>query len=231
MTVPALAVFDMDGTLTRRDTLLPFLVSHCGVRRVALVGLRGLPELLAVAIGRSERAAAKQRMLARLLAGSSVAEVLSAGHRFAAAGRYSLRPEVVELLRWHQRRGDAVAVVSAGLELYVRPIVERLGVELVAATRLASQGGFLTGSFEGANVRGDEKVVRLRELVASPAVRIIAYGDSAGDSQLLDAAELAVWCGRRPPLHAARLHLRGGHGAVVAALAERLSDLPPVRSD
>lgn len=231
MTEPALVVFDLDGTLTRRDTMLPFLVSLCGAGAVVVAGLRDLPGLAAAALGRADRDAAKQRLLGRLLADIPAAHMTSAGERFAASGRYSFRPAVVELLRWHQGRGDAVVVVSAGLEVYVRPIVQRLGVELVAATRLAVQDGRLTGSFEGANVRGDEKLVRLQELISASSAPLVAYGDSTGDSQLLAAASHAVWCGRRTPLHTARLHLRGSHAAVLTALTERLSDLPPPQQD
>lgn len=222
-----LAVFDMDGTLTRRDTLLPFLFHLVGP--AALVRAAGweFRSLVSAASGRGDRNRAKEALLGRVLSGLPEDAVREAGERFAAGGAYRLRPEVVDLVRWHQAQGHETAVISAGLHVYVRPIVARVGVDRVAATRLSVREGVLTGQLEGLNVRGSEKVAHLRQLVAGRQVRLVAYGDSAGDLDLLDAVDHAVWCGRRAPRRLGHLHLRRAGAPVLSVLAERLKDLPP----
>ncbi len=90
-------------------------------------------------------------------------------------------------------------LVSASPELYVTPIGRRLGFDAVLATRLeVDADGRLTGRLLGANCRGPEKVVRLREWRREGLAMAYAYGDSAGDREMLDLAVTAVRVGRRP---------------------------------
>ena len=63
------AAFDFDGTLTRHDSLLPFLARIAGWPRVALAFARVAPRLARASTNSRDRDAAKERLLVRLLAG------------------------------------------------------------------------------------------------------------------------------------------------------------------
>lgn len=191
---PIVAAFDFDGTLIRGDSFLPFLRLACGAQATA----RALTAALAAtaAAGRPrERDVVKAAVLARLLAGRELAPLatLAEGHaqRLVAT---RMRPSMVRRLRHHQAAGHRVVVVSASPELYLGPVGRLLGVEAVLATRLSvGPDGRLTGAIEGRNCRGPEKCARLRTWLGdSPAV-LHAYGDSAGDTELLAMAEVATW--------------------------------------
>jgi phosphatidylglycerophosphatase C len=111
-----------------------------------------------------------------------------------------LRPTVHQRFDWHRRRGDRVVIVSASPELYIRAAGDRLGADWVIATRMAvTEGGVLTGRYDGLNCRGDEKLRRLRlwitESGEAPA-RLWAYGNSRGDLTMLRAADEGVNVGR-----------------------------------
>lgn len=188
------AAFDFDGTLTRRDTLLPFLVQLCGPSRVAWALASEAPVLASVALGRGDRDAGKARLLARVLAGLPMAAVQAVVDSYAAdVTARRLRPDTVTRLRWHVRNGHDVVVVSASPELYVAPIVRRLGVLTVLATGLeVDAADRLTGRLLGANVRGPEKERRLREHLGSEPVTLYAYGDSTGDRELLAMADVGL---------------------------------------
>jgi len=188
------AAFDFDGTLTRRDTLLPFLVQLCGPSRVAWALASEAPVLASVALGRGDRDAGKARLLARVLAGRPMAAVQAVVDSYAAdVTARRLRPDTVTRLRWHVRNGHDVVVVSASPELYVAPIVRRLGVTTVLATGLeVDAADRLTGRLLGANVRGPEKERRLREHLGSEPVTLYAYGDSTGDRELLAMADVGL---------------------------------------
>ena len=188
------AAFDFDGTLTRRDTLLPFLVQLCGPSRVAWALASEAPVLASVALGRGDRDAGKARLLARVLAGRPIAAVQAVVDSYAAdVTARRLRPDTVTRLRWHVRNGHDVVVVSASPELYVAPIVRRLGVTTVLATGLeVDAADRLTGRLLGANVRGPEKERRLREHLGSEPVTLYAYGDSTGDRELLAMADVGL---------------------------------------
>lgn len=193
------AAFDVDGTLTRRDTLGPFLVRACGPGRVARAGARHAVRLGRVAVGWGDRDAAKAALLATLLAGRSEADVERAGQRHASAVlARGLRPDTTARLAWHRRQGHTVVLVSASLRCYLDPLGRALGVDAVLCTELEVDGGVLTGRLQGPNCRGQAKVDRLLAWAGRRPAELWAYGDSAGDRELLALADHAERVGRSP---------------------------------
>jgi HAD superfamily hydrolase (TIGR01490 family) len=193
--VRPLAAFDLDGTLTRRDTLLPFLFRAVGrdeTYRALLAS--SLPLARAAARGGAHRDVAKAAVLRRVLAGVPSAALAEAAEAYADhVVAHGLRPDVRARVDWHRNEGHELVLVSASPELYVTPIGRRLGFDEVLATRLEIDGtGLLTGRLIGANCRGPEKVVRLREWRGDALVLAYAYGDSAGDREMLALAATGV---------------------------------------
>lgn len=195
-----LAAFDLDGTLTRRDTLMPFLLRAIGRNRTYRALLASsLPLARGAALGGSHRDEAKAVVLQRVFAGLPLAALAEAAESFADhVVANSLRADVRERVDWHRSEGHELVLVSASPELYVTPIGRRLGFDAVLATRLeVDADGRLTGRIEGANCRGPEKVVRLREWRGGPLAVTYAYGDSAGDREMLALAATGVKLSRR----------------------------------
>lgn len=198
------AVFDLDGTLTHKDTLLAFLRRAAGAPRTALAVMAAGGLLLRSRIGPDsgrEQAShsAKEAVIRRLLAGKDLTTLATQARSFAEAViANGLRPDIVARVDHHRRAGHELVMVTASPELYAGPIGEMLGFDVVLGTRLeVGEDGCLTGRLEGANCRGAEKVERLRAWAASPDVVVHAYGDSAGDRQLLESAHTSVTVGRR----------------------------------
>jgi phosphatidylglycerophosphatase C len=210
---PVVAAFDLDGTLTRGGSMWPFLVELRGPLVVARAALAVAPRLVLAALAGGRAADdAKEALLRRTVAGLDAAD---AARRAARFGRRHLarrgRPAVLARLEEHRRRGHRLVVVSASLELYVSAVAEELRADAVIATRLAvGPDGRLTGSYDGRNCRGEEKLARLREWTAAhaPGARVWAYGNSAGDRRLLGGAEVGVDVGRLGPLGALRAFRR-----------------------
>lgn len=193
---PVVAAFDFDGTLTYRDTLLPFL------RRLAGWGglLRGAvplaPTLLGYGLRLMPNDVAKERVLRRFLGGMDNEALHRAGARYADEQLPAMvRPAALARLRWHQSQGHRCVLVSASIEHYVAPWARSAGFDDVLATRLAVDGdGCVTGSYDGANCYGAEKVRRLREVLGvCEDYEIYAYGDSRGDRELLALADHAYY--------------------------------------
>jgi phosphatidylglycerophosphatase C len=190
-----LAAFDLDGTLTRRDTLLPFLYRAVGRDQAYRALLASsLPLARAAALGGAHRDLAKAAVLGRVLAGVPRAALAEAAESYADhVVAHGLRPDVRARVEWHRSEGHELVLVSASPELYVAPIGRRLGFDDVLATRLeVDADGRLTGRLVGANCRGPEKVARLRQWRGDALVIAYAYGDSAGDREMLALAETAV---------------------------------------
>lgn len=198
------AAFDFDGTLVPGDSLLPFVRRAAGRRRFAWSVVRHGPRvMMATVVGIGSRDAAKAAFVRTALRGLDAAHVADCGETFAATLVDRLRPAAAARLRWHQARGHDVVLVSASLSVYLEPVGRRLGLAAVLATALEEGAdGRLTGELVGANVRGPEKIRRLRVWLGEGAgnVELWAYGDSAGDRELLADVDhpLLVRKGRWP---------------------------------
>jgi phosphatidylglycerophosphatase C len=109
-----------------------------------------------------------------------------------------LRPDTSARLAWHRSEGHRVVLVSASYEVYVGPLAAGLGVDAAATRLVVAADGTLTGALDGPNCRGAEKLVRLRAwqaAVGAEGAELWAYGDSAGDDELLAAADHPVRVG------------------------------------
>jgi phosphatidylglycerophosphatase C len=194
---PGVAAFDFDGTLTQRDTLLPFLRRAHGTWAVVRASARAAHRA-------RDRDAFKVAMLGGLFRGWSSARLDALGHAYVPDLVRVLRPESAARLDWHRREGHAVVIVSASLGAYLRPLADHLAIDAALAVELVVDGGgVLTGEVVGGlNTRGPEKVARLRAWLdgrfgSASEVELWAYGDSSGDDELLAAADHPTWVGRR----------------------------------
>jgi HAD superfamily hydrolase (TIGR01490 family) len=190
------AAFDFDGTLTDRDTLLPFLASVVGWPRVATaLGMH------AHRLARN-RDVAKELVLARLLAGLPDEEVREAGRVYAR--RVRVRPEMRARLLWHRQEGHDIVIASASLDVYLGEVARSLDVEHVLCTTLeVGADARCTGRLVGGNCRGPEKATRLRAHLGDETdgeIVLWAYGDSRGDLEMLAMADhpIRVKRGRLP---------------------------------
>ena len=197
---PAVAVFDVDGTLTTGDCVLPFL------RRVAGLRLAGAllrhPWRLLGGLARRDRDRLKALVCASL-AGLPAGDVDRSGAEFAhevASSR--LREDTAARLRQHRELGHTVVLASASLDPYLLPLGTLLGADDVVCTMLErGADGLLTGRLHGANCRGPEKARRVRALLERRGLEpaeLWAYGDSPDDEPLLASADHAVRVGRAP---------------------------------
>ncbi len=188
------AAFDVDGTITTRDCVVPFMRRISGARRIVpRLGIR--PHRLLPVVASRDRDGLKALAAAAAFRGHRYDELCSAGAAFAEMVHERwMRSDTLDALQRHREAGDRTVLVSASFEVYLRPLAQLLGVDDVLATRLQVEGGIATGALDGPNCRGPEKVARLHEwLVDRSAVRLVAYGDSAGDREMLADADEAHW--------------------------------------
>jgi phosphatidylglycerophosphatase C len=189
-----LAAFDFDGTITRRDTLVPFLVAVAGRGPVlGALAAEAVP-LARAAGGRGDRDLAKERVLTRVLAGVPYADVETAGKAYAARiTRSAITRDARERIEWHRREGHDIAIVSASLDVYLGEVGDALGIAHILCTSLdTDERGHCTGQLRGVNCRGPEKATRLRALLGDDDVELWAYGNSRGDDEMLALAQHPV---------------------------------------
>lgn len=195
-----IAAFDFDGTLTRSDTVLPFLVRVCGRVKVArtlaqVAPSAGRARLSAATGALHHRDATKGAVLRQLFRGEDPSRVAEVGAAYARTLTSRLRPAMVRQLEWHRHAGHELVIVSASLMVYLVPFAEDHGVHHVIGVELETgPNGLLTGGMVGPNVRGAEKAVRLRAWLDDQVPDDLwAYGNSSGDRELLAMATHPVW--------------------------------------
>jgi HAD superfamily hydrolase (TIGR01490 family) len=131
------------------------------------------------------------------MAGLAADELAAQGDAYAAELVPRLHPALLKRIDWHRGQGHELVLVSASLGAYLEPLGSRLGFATVLATELeVGDDARLTGHLMGLNVRGEEKLRRLEAWLGGDPRVLWVYGDSAGDSELLAAADNPHRCRR-----------------------------------
>lgn len=199
----SLAVFDLDGTITRRDTLGPFLWGFLWRRPWRLPRmLLALPAAARFVFNR-DRGAFKGAVIHALLGGTRRASLARWAERFVAEllpdGLYA---EALAAIAMHRTRGDRLLLMSASTDLYVPRIGRALGFDEIICTEVRWRADDrLDGRLASANCRGEEKRRCLAALIARDAPgRVYAYGDSRADLAHMQLAQQAYLVNASPRL-------------------------------
>jgi len=191
---PTVAAFDFDGTITTRDTFVPFLFLAFGKLATYRAFARLFWEALLVLTRCSSRDRFKEKIVRELFTGESVERLTEVGCVHATRIRQLVRPLALERIMWHKSQGHRLILVSASLDLYLRPIYQELGFDDLLCTNLSKVDGIFDGYLVGMNCRGQEKVERLKILIGDlSTVKLHAYGDSVGDKEMLEIASIHHW--------------------------------------
>lgn len=191
-----LALFDLDGTLTRDDTFRGFVLKLLlGKPARWPRALLLIFPLAAFALGRIDRGRLKGSFVRLLFAGMSRGEIDAFARRHAAqviaTGMFA---EALAALRGHLAAGDHVVILSASPDLYVPEIGRQLGVHQTICTEIRWNGDRLDGNLASANRRDKEKTRVLNALrAAHPGLPVIAYGNSDPDLDHMRQCEEAVY--------------------------------------
>lgn len=196
----SIAFFDFDGTLTRGDTLIPFLRMVRGAARLGLDLLSTSPTLVGYALGIVPNHRAKEALLRSSIGGLALEYLQAQGRSFAEHHLPSmLRKVAVERFLAHRANGDICVLVSASLDVYLQPWARSFGFDYCIATTLEiDKNGNITGRLQGGNCFGDEKVRRIDNLLSEIGrpLRSYAYGDSRGDMPMLSMVDEGFWVER-----------------------------------
>jgi len=182
--------FDFDGTLTIRDSFTEFLRWRAGPAGWALGLLKMAPAVAHYARDR-DRGRIKAASVREFLGGMERQMLESEAERFAEVywDRF-MRPDALACWNAWGDKGAHRVIVTASPVTTVAPFAKRLGAENLLGTPLFFDADDkVSGAFAGPNCRGAEKVRRL-QAVYGPGIRLAAaYGDTSGDTEMLEIAE------------------------------------------
>jgi HAD superfamily hydrolase (TIGR01490 family) len=191
-----LAIFDLDGTITRRDTYAAYLLGYLRRHPRAWRRLPALARFLARPAARAEPGALKAAALDAVFAGADRARIEAWNDIFVpwCLGRL-VRAVAVARIAAHRQAGHRLLLATASLNLYVRRLARELGFDETVCTRAAwTAEGRIAGTLDGGNLKGEAKLAAVRRIVpAGPdAPFVIAYSDHHADLPLLRWADRAV---------------------------------------
>lgn len=189
------AVFDLDGTLSRRDTYLPYLLGFLIRHPWRVFRVLGLPWVVArFYLGYVDNTEVKRRFLEAFLRNVTKSEVDAwTGCFVARLLQRGLRHGGLAALVRHQAAGDVVILMSASLDIYVHRIGAQLGFDLVICTEVQWEGERVSGKLASPNCHGLEKVHRFEGLKKMyKDAYFVVYADHYTDIPLLLASDRGV---------------------------------------
>lgn len=184
-----LVLYDFDGTITSKDTLFEFCRFVAGNALFATKVLVLVPVLFAQQLRVVSAQKAKEFFLAFFLKGLKQSEFENKCQLFADKILPGLiRPQALTSIQEYKNSQCRVVIVSASPQNWILPWASKVGVEVIA-TRLVIEAGNITGKIQGRNCNGEEKAIRILELIDLTSYQeIIAYGDTKGDLPMLALA-------------------------------------------
>lgn len=189
-----LALFDLDGTLTDRDTFRDLLRFSFGFFRLFSGLLATFPWTFFYVAGLCSAKTAKEKVFAHFFGGMSETEFMERMEKYSLERLPSLlRPGALGKIQWHREQGHTVSIVSASIRHWIEPWATKEGMGVIA-TEIEIMDGVVTGKFSTPNCRGEEKITRILEAIQlSDYGQIYAYGDTPHDQPMLTLATDPVY--------------------------------------
>lgn len=191
-----IAVFDLDGTITYRDTYVDFLL-FCFRKRPLRV-LRGgelIVYLLMYKAGYRSNHWLKSKYLGTIAGGLGGAELEGICEEFCLnTVKRNFKPKALAELNSLKKRGYTLVLATASFGFYVERLYSELKMDhLLCSNAKLDSRGRLTGDIEGKNCIGSEKADRLQALCNTLSWDNIslAYSDDIVDLPLFEMADKA----------------------------------------
>jgi HAD superfamily hydrolase (TIGR01490 family) len=185
------AFFDFDGTLTRKDSFGEFIKFAFRKRKIQLVGLiiKSMPIIFFWKTGLITNSKAKEKLFSIFFNRLSIEQFSKLCLDFSKfIIPVIIRKDAFNKMQTHLLNNDTVCIVSASITDYIQPWASNYGVAVIG-TEISKSNKMITGDFSSPNCIGKEKVNRINQHYAlSNFEEIHAYGDSAGDKEMLDLA-------------------------------------------
>jgi len=186
-----LAVFDLDGTITHRDTLLPYVRGFpMSAPRKFLGVLVFCWTLMLFVVGLRDHGQVKSAFIRSTLRGQTRAQVRAWTAEFVPSVlKHGVFADALSRIAHHRKEGARLVLMSASTDLYVPAFGAALGFDQVICTGVQWDGDRVEGHLTTPNRRGTEKTRCFEALRQShPGLTTAAYGNAGSD---LDHMRLA----------------------------------------
>jgi HAD superfamily hydrolase (TIGR01490 family) len=185
-----LAIFDVDYTLTKRETLFEFYMFMLKKKPTLIIHMpKSFGSAILYALGLLDAARAKNNFMG-FIKGIHENEIKELVKEFYEK-RFSeiFYVDAINTLKKLKSEGYKVYLISASAEFYLNELYNIKEVDKVIGTRFKFVNGYYTGEIIGENNKGEEKVKRLKEVLKEENVEAdfknsYMYSDSLADLPL-----------------------------------------------
>ena len=189
------AIFDLDSTLTKKDTYVAFLVHVLRRYPQRLWRTIGLPfAIIIYKLGFKDNSWLKQVFLTAICGGLNRQQIQECTDKFIDnLFKKGIHQQAFEAIKSHQQAGHQLVMATASFDFYSQQLGRRLGFNRIICTQSAWQAEILSGKILGKNCYGFNKKQQL--ITAFPvrqAYEIIAYSDHHSDVPFLAWADQAI---------------------------------------
>jgi phosphatidylglycerophosphatase C len=185
-----LALFDFDGTLYEKDSLLEFTKHAKGAPAFWKGILILIPFLSGLKLGFLNNEKVKIRFLTYFFKNTSIQEFNALAQKFAI----DKIPQNLDRVTFnsfleHIKSGHSVCIVSASCSNWIQPWSNQYGVKFIG-TELEIINQKITGNLAKKNCFGIEKVNRIKAVFDLNEFNVIkVYGTGKGDFEMLQLSK------------------------------------------
>lgn len=185
-----LAIFDVDYTITKRETLFEFYMFMIKKKPHLIIYMpKSFGSAVLYALGSISAAKAKTNFM------SFISRIHENEIKQLVKEFYSTRfskifyVDAINTLKKLKSEGYKVYLISASAEFYLNELYNIKEVDKVIGTKFKFENGYYTGEIIGNNNKGEEKVKRLMEVLKEEGIDVdfrnsYMYSDSLSDLPL-----------------------------------------------
>lgn len=187
-----LAIFDIDYTITKKETLMELFkysikVDKKNIRFLPRAIFCGIMYMLKI----YDEKMVKEKFL-KFLDGTKEKDLAKLVKGFYDERLKSiLYQDALNMMKKLKKDGYEIYLISASPEFYVKEFYNIEEVDKIIGTRFNFTNGIFTRKMEGKNCKGEEKVKRLKEILQNEEAEVdfkesYMFSDSLSDKPLLD---------------------------------------------
>jgi len=187
-----LAIFDVDFTLTKRETLMEFYLFMMRKNPKLIIHLpRSLGASMFYMFKVFDAQKAKEYFISFIdgLEENKMQELVKEFYEKRLSK--ILYKDAIDMIRKLKGEGYKIYLISASAEFYLKELYNIKEVDMIIGTRFKCEGGIHRRNIEGNNCKGEEKVKRLLEVLEKENVQVdfkesYMFSDSLADMPLFN---------------------------------------------
>lgn len=190
-----ISIFDLDGTLTKSDTYLPYLLGFLKRNPKRWPKALILPFAVVMFYLKMRGNEWLKTIFLSVVFKGETKEVIDLWNKKYIDKLFNdgLHLNILEILKERQKAGHIIMLSTASLDIYVPEICERFDIEHLICTNAKWVEGRLSGGLNGPNCYGPEKLNKVKQYLSEHDIsgEIHMFSDHSSDWPIMEFADKA----------------------------------------